>query len=40
MYSNGCGDGVRLQNMSQAPGGKEGTEFKSNLTHPLPPLLL
>lgn len=35
-----CSNGARLQNVSQAPGGKEGTEFRSNMTHPLlPPLL-
>lgn len=33
-------NGARLQNVSHAPGGKEGTEFRSNLTHPLPPPLL
>lgn len=34
-----CSNGARLQNVSQAPGGKEGTEFRSNMTHPLPPPL-
>lgn len=34
MCSNG--DGARPQNVSRAPGEKEGTEFRSNLTHPLP----
>lgn len=39
MCSNGCGDGARPQKVSRALGREDGTEFRSNFIHPLPPPL-
>lgn len=39
MCSSGRGTEARPQKASQAPGGEEGTEFRGNFIHPLPPPL-